>query len=158
MKKMTTSLLIAIFCAIGTTAQEDVPNEIDYYQTLFGMEKQAIVELFMSLDDPVKTEKFWDIYENYEYKRKELGQKRLSLLIEYVTNYKTLTGIQTDDLIVKIEQQKKSMDRIIYKFYKRIRAKVGSKEAGQFYQIENLLLNSIRADVLEHMPFIGEFD
>lgn len=71
------------------------------------MEKQAIVELFMSLDDPVKTEKFWDIYENCEYKRKELGQKRLSLLIEYVTNFKTLTGIQTEDLIIKNDETEK---------------------------------------------------
>jgi CRISPR-associated protein Cas8b1/Cst1 subtype I-B len=158
MKKMTTCLLISIFGAISIIAQEDVPNEIDYYGTLFGMEKQAIVELYISLNDSVKSEAFWPIYNKYENERKALGQSRIDLLKEYIANYATLDDMHTDDLIDRMEKQSKNLDRLIYKYSKRMRNKVGSKEAAQFYQIEYFLLHTIRADVLEHMPFIGEFD
>lgn len=158
MKKMATCLLIALFSAMGLIAQEDKPNEIDYYQVLFGMNKQAIVEIFIPMDDTVRAESFWAIYENYEAERKEMGRNRITLIKKYVVSYEMLDDALTDDLIAKIEMQKRDLDGIIYKYYKRIRKKVGSKEAGQFYQVESYLLNSIRADVLETLPFIGEFD
>lgn len=149
---------MALLGVTGLLAQEDAPNEIDYYKTLFGMEKQDIVELYITFSNPGKAESFRTIYNQYENERKVLGQRRIELVKEYISNYATLTDLHTDDLIVRIEKQTRKMDRLIFKFYKRMRSRVGSREAGQFYQVENFLLNTIRADVLEHMPFIGEFD
>lgn len=155
MKKITALVFFLISANLGILAQ-DAPGEINYYQVLFGLEKNDIVELYIIFDDTIKEKNFWATYDEYEKERILLGQKRIDLIKQYITRYSNMTDIQTDEIIDQIEKQSVTMEKLIYKYSKRLRKSVGSREAGQFYQVENYLLNTIRSDVLEHMPFIGE--
>jgi len=42
-------------------------------QSIFGMEKKAIVDAFVKVEDAQK-DAFWKIYDEYETARKELGK------------------------------------------------------------------------------------
>ena len=49
-------------------------------------------------------------------------------------------------------------DKLIAKYYGKLKKKAGVKAAAQFVQIESYLLSDMRATVLEELPFIGELD
>jgi len=48
------------------------------------MEKMAIVSDFLGIDGD---NPFWELYDEYETKRKELGKERLAVLGKYLENY-----------------------------------------------------------------------
>ncbi|HSO88441.1 MAG TPA: hypothetical protein VLQ91_17950, partial [Draconibacterium sp.] len=89
MKKLTL-LFVAIFSAVVINAQSNV-EEVDLVQSVFGMEKKAIVAEFVSVPDAGK-DAFWALYDEYEAKRKDLGKRRLELLNQYAENYDKLTN------------------------------------------------------------------
>jgi hypothetical protein len=49
-------------------------------------------------------------------------------------------------------------DKLISTYYSKMKKPAGVKAAAQFFQIESYLLSSIRAAILEEIPFIGELD
>ena len=130
-------------------------EEVDYYQSIFGMVKKDIVASFIKVEGQAG-DTFWYLYDEYELARKELGKKRLLLLDSYAENYLTLDDLKTDELIRAMAAQKKSLDKLIDKYYKRMKKSAGVKPAAQFYQIENWFLSAIRLEVLESIPFVGE--
>jgi len=156
MKKI---FFIAMVLLIGTAssfAQTGTDtNEVDFYQSLFGMAKKTLVSEFVDLND-YPADQFWTLYDAYEAERKELGKTRLELLENYAKNYLTLDEAKTDELVKQMDVQKKNLDKLIFKYYKKMSSAVGTKPAAQFYQMENYFLSAIRLAILESIPFIGE--
>ena len=66
-------------------------------QSVFGMEKKAMVDDFLKVD-AAKSEAFWKIYDEYEVKRKELGVNRINMLEKYANNYKSMAPETADAL------------------------------------------------------------
>ena len=128
---------------------------VDYYQSVFGMAKKELVSGFMDLEGYAEAE-FWELYDQYETARKELGDNRLKLLETYAESYLTLDDAKTDEIIMSMVSQKKNLDNLIVTYYKKMKKSVGIKPAAQFYQIENYILTAIRLDIMENIPFIGE--
>ena len=130
-------------------------EEIDFYQSIFGMEKKQAVAEFLQLEE---NDPFWDMYDEYEKERKELGKKRIEILNNYAANYLTLTDEKTNELINQSISQRKKIDKLIVTYYKKVKKGNGAKVAAQFYQLENYILVAIRMTIMEKVPFIGEFD
>ena len=130
-------------------------EEVEYIQAVIGMQKKVAFAEFtqLDIDDPL-----WAIYDMYETERMELGKTRLDLLEKYANNYVDMGDVVTDDLIKRMQTQKKSLDKLIDQYYKKIKKASGSKVAAQFYQFENYVLSAIRNEILENIPFIGELD
>jgi hypothetical protein len=154
---MKKSILCTIVFAIVymTTYSQGNTEEIDYYQSIFGMEKKNIVSLFVEVEGAAAQE-FWTLYDEYEIARKEFGKKRLELMESYAENYLTMDDPKTDELIMAMATQKKSLDKLIVKYYKKMKKSAGVKPAAQFYQLENWILSAIRLEILENIPFVGE--
>ena len=156
MKNIFTIAAIFIIAPASIFAQSNI-EEVEYFQSIFGMEKKAIVAKFIKLDGPAK-DAFWTIYDQYEVERKALGQKRLVLLNDYVKYYDKLDAEKVDEIITATIKQKSSSDKLVNKYYKQIKKASGAKAAGQFFQIENYFLSVIRLDILENIPLIGELE
>lgn len=154
MKKGILISIVVALVSINAYSQGSV-EEVDFYQSVFGMAKKNITELFVEVDGPAKQE-FWTLYDEYEVARKELGKTRLKLLNAYAENYLTLDATKTDELITAMATQKKNLDKLIVKYYKKMKKSAGVKPAAQFYQLENWLLSAIRLEIMENIPFIGE--
>ena len=156
MKKILFFAVVLFMGAASSFAQTGTDtNEVDYYQSLFGMAKKTLVSEFVDLKD-YPADQFWALYDAYEAERKELGKSRLDLLENYAKNYLTLDEAKTDELVKQMDVQKKNLDKLIFKYYKKMSSAVGAKPAAQFYQLENYLLSAIRLAILESIPFIGE--
>jgi len=149
-------LSIAVIALVSMTAySQSVMEEVDYYQSIFGMAKKEVVASFVELEESGAVA-FWTLYDEYELKRKELGKVRLDLLASYAENYLTMDATVTDELILAMAAQKKNLDKLIVKYYKKMKKSAGVKPAAQFYQLENYILSAIRLEILESIPFIGE--
>jgi len=158
MKKNKFYLLFALLLAIAigqTLNAQTNKDEIDYMQSIFGMEKKAAIAEFLNIGSDAF---FWTLYDAYETERKELGKKRLDLLEKYANNYVDMPDVITDQLISDIQTQRKSLDKLIDTYYKKMKKESGSKVAAQFYQFENYILARIRLEVLDSVPFIGELE
>ena len=147
---LSTTLLIL---SLTLTHAQSATEEVDLYQSLYGMEKKAVLSEFLG---NTVDEGFWAIYEAYEFERKELGKDRIILLTSYVEDYENIKGDKADEVIRKAERLNKDQNNLISKYTKKVRKVVGSDVAAQFYQIEHYLLNAIRSEIFENLPVIGE--
>ncbi len=155
MKKL---LLIITFEMLGcfVFAQSN-KEEVDLFQSVFGMEKKAVVAEFIKLEGPQK-DAFWAAYDAYEAERKALGQKRIALLNKYANSYGTLDDAGTDEIVKETIALQTQTDKLIVDYYKKIKKGSGVKAAAQFYQLEGYILSKIRATIMENIPLIGEMD
>ena len=153
-KTLLTTLMVALaFFAFSQSNKE----EIDLVQSVFGMEKKALVAEFIKLEGAPK-DAFWTAYDEYEAKRKELGQKRISVLKKYANSYATMDDITTDEIIKEVITLQGKNDKLIADYYKKIKKGSGTKAAAQFYQIEGYILSKIRSTIMENIPLIGEIE
>lgn len=153
MKRFLSILFITLLVGQTISAQSD-KEETDLMQSIFGMEKKAVVANFIGIesDNP-----FWALYDDYETKRKELGKERLTLLMDYAENYDSLDDEKYDEIIANVISLQKRTDKLIDQYYKKIKKSSGSKIAAQFFQLEGYFLTQIRGAIFEEIPYIGEF-
>jgi hypothetical protein len=147
------SLLLLAFVSHAQSNKE----EIDMFQSVFGMEKKALVAEFIKLEGAQK-DAFWKTYDEYETKRKALGQQRIAVLNRYANSYATLDDLTTDEIIKDVISLQGKNDKLIADYYKKIKKSAGSKPAAQFYQIEGYILSKIRSTIMENIPLIGDLE
>lgn len=155
MKKtlITTLMVTGALLAFSQSNTE----EVDLMQAAFGMEKKALAEAFVELEGAQK-DAFWAAYDEYETRRKELGRKRIDLLNRYIATYDTPGDANTDSMVKEMISLQKQTDKLIGSYYGKIKKGSGVKAAAQFYQFENYILSKIRSELMESIPFIGEFE
>lgn len=147
---------LAMLIGWGQAIQAQTNNEeVDLFQSIFGMQKKAVVSEFLGIEND---DQFWSLYDQYETERKELGKKRIDLLVDYTQQYNSLNETKYDELIEQTISLRKSTDKLLDSYYKKIRKTSGSKLAAQFFQLESFFSSQIRASILEEIPYIGEFD
>ena len=156
MKKLFFIALAMLMIAPMAKAQSNA-EEVDFFQSIFGSEKKAMVAAFIQLDGAAK-DAFWTNYDLYETERKALGKDRIALLEKYAEQYDGMTDEQTDAIMAEMIKLGNATDKLIDTYYKKIRKTSGAKAAAQFYHLENYFLSAIRATILESIPVIGEFD
>jgi hypothetical protein len=154
--KKSVVVLFSVFALVTLSAQTN-KEEVEMFQSIFGMEKKAIVADFVQVEGEAG-EAFWSLYDEYETERKELGLHRLELLNEYAASYDQMSNEKMDELVAKMIKQKASTDKLMTKYHKKMRSAAGSKPAAQFFQIENYFSSAIRLSIYENIPFIGELD
>ncbi len=148
--------ITSIFITSSLAAQE-VNEEAEFFKKIFGVPKKEIVTQFVKAEG-ANGELFWKLYEEYEMKRKHMGQKRYEALNNYVKNYSTLTGESTDEIMMDIISLTTSQDKLISSYYKKIRKSAGIFIAAQFYQIEWYLQSELKTNILENIPVISELE
>ncbi|WP_163516342.1 hypothetical protein [Gelidibacter japonicus] len=158
MKKRNLNLLNALFITLflcHNVNAQSAKEETDLYQSIFGMEKKAIVADFIGVDS---ADPFWVLYDEYETKRKELGKDRINALMNYVDNYDGLDDTTYDTTIKKMIALRDGHDKLMDQYYKKVKKASGAKVAAQFFQLEGFFLSEIRSAIFEEIPFIGELN
>ena len=151
MKKLL-FIFAALFLAGIANAQSN-KEEIDYFQSIFGMEKKALVADFMSLDGS-KADAFWKLYDEYEIKRKELGKKRIDLMEQYANNYNGMSAEVADKWMADVLKQGASTDKLLTDYYKKVKKVTDPVTALKFWHVETYILTSIRQTLASELPFV----
>lgn len=155
MKKVI--LLSAFLMGAMILKAQPTTDEINLLQSAYGMEKRAIVERAMKLTD-AEAAGFWKIYEEYEVSRKEYGKKRVSILVDYATNYATLTDDKAKEIVKSSLANQISFAKLQQSTFNKLTKVISPKRAAQFTQLENYLETVIRLNIADDIPFIGELD
>jgi hypothetical protein len=142
---------VALFFAAGGYAQPSY-EEIDLIQSMFGVEKKAMVADFVKIDEPQK-EAFWKLYDEYEASRKDLAKKRIDLFVDYTDNYLKMTNESADAWTKEAVDLGKKTDALLLTYYNKIKKITNPIVALQFYQFEQYILTSIRLKILSELPF-----
>jgi len=148
-------LAICIMFAVASQAQSNT-DEVALVQSAFGMSKQQMVKDFMQLTE-AESAKFWTIYDEYEAARKEMGKKRISNIEDYANNYDNLTNEKATELINKSFATQDEFAKLQKKTFKKMSKEISPLRAAQFTMLESFIENSIRTEVLDAIPLIGEF-
>ena len=148
--------LLFIFTALilaGIANAQSNKEEIDLIQSVFGMEKKALVADFMSLDGS-KADAFWKLYDEYEIKRKELGKKRIDLMEQYSNNYNGMPAEVADKWMADVIKLGTSTDKLLVDYYKKIKKVTDPVTALKFWHVETYILTSIRQTISSELPFV----
>ncbi|HEY3385054.1 MAG TPA: hypothetical protein VGK46_01015, partial [Saprospiraceae bacterium] len=70
----------------------------------------------------------------------------------------TLTDDMTDEIMGDMISLGAKTDKLAASYYGKIKKAAGVKAAAQFLQLESYINSSIRAAILEEIPFIGELE
>ncbi len=132
-------------------------DDINLIQSLWGIEKKAIVEEYMDLA-PEQESAFWAEYETYETARKELGKQRINIISEYVGSFEDLTDEKASELMNKAIANNIAIQKLAKKTFKKMSKSVSPVKAAQFIQLENYFITSIQMYLQENLPFIGELE
>lgn len=149
------ALILSVFApSIGANAQSN-KEEVEFIQSIFGMEKKQAVAQFLALPS---SDPFWALYDEYETQRKALGAERIKAIEDYARVYGSMQDADFDKVVSNMNSLKSRNDKLINTYYKKIKKASGAKVAAQFYQIEEYILSEIRAGILGSLPFIGELN
>lgn len=149
-------VIAALFLTVTGFAQSN-KEEVDLFQSLYGMDKKTLVAEFIKPVGDQKTA-FWKLYDEYEMERKELGKNKFSLLEKYADNYASMDDGTMDDIMNEMISLTSKTNKLQATYYNKMKKEAGVKAASQFLQVESYLSSAIRAAVLEEIPFIGELD
>src|SRR5690606_1737886 len=96
MKKIILAAVIFLV-AFGVQAQTKV-DETDFIQSVYGMQKRDLISKHMKLE-PEQSDLFWNLYNEYEITRSEIGLKRMKNIENYADKYDSLSELDADALI-----------------------------------------------------------
>jgi len=150
----TTLFLLALLSGINVVAQSN-KEDVDFIQSIYGKQKKEVVAEFVKLEG-AQSDAFWKLYDEYETKRKTLGQKRVALLERYANNYTNMDDATTDQITRDMVGLGAETDKLIGTYYKKMKKESTVKAAAQFVQIETYLLSKVRVSIFESIPVIGQ--
>lgn len=153
MKKLgiCTFYMLSVF---ALKAQEVSMQEVDYIQSMYGVEKKQLVTEFLNLDDEIATV-FWPIYEEYEIERKELGKSRIELLQYFQKNNDEMTDEKADYWMKEMIKLGGKTDKLLKSYYGKVKKASNAIVAARFVQIESYLLTAQRFAIQDALPVVG---
>lgn len=154
MKKYLLSIIAAGFMMTGVHAQSN-KEDITIIQNAFGKDKKTLVSNYMQVP-AADSVAFWKLYDEYEDKRKQLGQKRLSLLQDYASQYNSLNNDNAAKLAEGSFANDNDYTNLHKAYFKKFGKVVGNVNAARLLQLEVYLQTLTRLSVMENIPFIGE--
>lgn len=149
-KRMLVGCLLTL--AVAGLSAQSAKEEVDYMQSIFGMEKKLLVAEVVKPEEANK-DAFWQLYDAYEVERKELGKKRLVLLESYSEAYEGLTTEKAAEFLKQSLALTKQNDKLLEVYVKKVAKAAGPVVAMQFHQIEMYILSEVRVAISASLPF-----
>ena len=150
---MKTSIVLCVLIMFVSNLKAQTSKaEVDYIQSIFGMEKKALIAEVVKPDEAKQTA-FWTIYDEYEGKRKLLGQKRFDMLESYGDDLMNISDEKAATLLKEMSALIKQNDKLLASYVKKVSKSVGPVVALQFHQVEMYVLSELRVSLASGLPF-----
>ncbi|MCU0371924.1 MAG: hypothetical protein MUE56_01615 [Ignavibacteria bacterium] len=153
MKKALITVFI-LFTAVASFAQV-TKDEVNYIQSIWGMDKRDIIKDFLKLTDE-ESKGFWPLYDKYEDARKEIGKERIKSISDWAQNVSSLTDAQIDEIAQTTFSNHAKFTNLLKNTYTMMKDVIPVTKAAQFVQVEIYLETSIRLAIQGELPVIGD--
>ncbi len=148
-------LIVIALAALVSTGLWAQSNELEMFQSMYKIEKKALLMDFLQLSDE-EGKAFWPIYEEYEAERTKNANRRIELIQKYAEEYATITGEQADELVKESFAVRAVQEKLHKKYYNKIKKSVGALRAAQFIQFERFVQTALNSQLDDNIPLIGE--
>ena len=155
MKKSLFPLCGLLLLAATAPAQQLLNNEDPFFRMAFNEEKRTLVQEFLDLSE-ADAAAFWPLYNDYEQERQTIGGARLTLAESYADKYDALTEAQADGFVTEALRLRRAHQRLLQRYYNKIKKKTSPLVATQWLQLEEYLYTAILWELYEEIPFVGE--
>jgi hypothetical protein len=149
--------IVAVFSlpVLKTYSQDMTMDDVKLVQQAFGRDKKVLLGQYLQLND-AQSKKFWPIYDTYEEARRKLGRDRILIIDDYAKHYDSLTNAKADQLVKRLLKNDDDFAKLQKTYYEKVKTATSALVGAQFLQYENYIQTSIRSEVQESIPFIGE--
>ncbi len=154
MKKIL--FILSMVFGLNVVAQTSV-DEINLIQDLYGKSKSDVVKEYLDLTD-AQSAAFQPIYDKYETERKALSQQKIKILEDYANSYANLSDAKATELTSANLKYNQDSEKLLAKTHSKLVKAIGGINAAKFVQLELYLQVTIRAEIQDVIPFIGELD
>ena len=148
---MNTRLLFVLCLSIIVQSTNAQRTETELLRSAWKLEKKALVADFMKLTDS-DGEKFWPIYNKYEEERNAFGTRRIKLIENYMAKYETMDEKTMEELVKESTAIQRKELSLREKYYAIMKKSVSITVAARFYQIEDAINVTIRAELYDQLP------
>jgi hypothetical protein len=153
--KMKNVFVIIAVLLFSVSAYSQVRDDVDMILEIFKMEKKAMVNDYMELNDE-QSKKFWPIYEEYEQKRKAIVQRRIDMLAEFSDHRSKLSDGTAKEIAEEFFSIRNDDSKLQKKYFKKISKAIGAANAVSFIQLEEYIRTAINFELQDVIPFVGE--
>ncbi len=116
-------------------------------------EKVAIITEVMGFTES-EDAAFWPIYREYDLEMATLGDERVAMISEYVSNYSKMTDAIAEKIAAKAIDIDARRHAVRAKYYERVQKALSPKTALRFLQVEHQLLLLIDLQIASSLPVV----
>jgi len=153
----TKGILLAIFglsITLGAYAQTS-DAEADAIINLLGVQKREAISKLVSVSGKDSLA-FWKIYDEYQKENKANAKSRIQLYEQTAHSYGSMSPAVADSLSRRYFVNRMDQEKMLEKYYNKIKASTNAVVAFEFYQAEVYLLTQIRAQIMSQIPTYGQ--
>lgn len=162
MKKLIGTIIIALLASFTLFAQapsisskvQGQNMDFETIKTLIKAEKRGVLKENMNLSE-TEAEKFWPVYDRYEFEQSQLLNEQYALLKEYAESFETLDEKRTNELMnisFKLNKREISLNQ---KYFKAMKKVVSTQTAARFVQIMGQLNTVIDLSMTQELPLVN---
>lgn len=150
MKQAIIGLVVLLASSLSAQSTETI---IELLRSDLQSNKKAVVAESMELTSE-QSDKFWPIYNEFQFEVTKLGDKKIAIIKEYAENYDQLTNEVAENLIDQsfdLEEDRLSLNK---KYYKKVSKALDAKHAGKFIQLLNRMNMLIDIQLSAEIPLL----
>ena len=106
--------------------------------------------------DAKEEKSFWQIYNQYEEKRKAIEKRSYLLLKKYADNYQTIDDAEAHRLAKGFLASMDEYNNLHKIYFWKMEKVTGSLKAARFIQLETFIQTEMQSNLQSQVPLIGE--
>jgi hypothetical protein len=143
-------LLAFLVCTTPISADE-VDDQIAMVRQVTATERDAMVRANMALS-AAEGEKFWPIHAKYRQSMKELGDRRVELIKDYVSNHKDMDDNKAREIIEEWFEIEQDTLQTRQRYARKFRKVVSEIKVARWLQIENKIDSVYKLELSRQIP------
>ena len=134
-------------------AQMTPEQYFDLLREDLNKDRVAIVGAAMELNSE-QSSGFWQIYNEYEVERQQLGDREVALILSYAESYQSMTEQKARELATEALDLREAQLALLRSYVERLDGALGPIVAARFMQVENQIENLIDVQLASQIPLI----
>jgi len=131
---MVTFAMLA-FCPLGRAQEPTIDSTIAVVRANMRADRAALITTGMNFNDKDGAA-FWPIYQQYEYERSRLDDRRAAVIKLYTQKYPTLTDAEAKAMTDQMFDCESRLAELKKKYYKKFNKVLPALTVTKFFQLE----------------------
>ena len=106
--------------------------------------------------NPKDSANFWKIYADFEQEQKQLRKSFIQSYKKFADAYEKMDDKTADDLAKSSVANRIAQEKLLEKYYGKIKAATNASLAIQYYQAETYYITLSRANIMQQRPTYGQ--